>query len=254
MASRHVVVTGAGTGIGRAVALRLARDGASVTLLGLRQARARGDGAPDRRRRPRRGRATSATARRSTARSIARRRASARSTRSSLSAAIGGPNAEDDAGGDRFDDLVRDEPQRHVLLRARRAPSSGAGAAAAPRRRHLVDPRADRRPRVHGLQRLEGRAARARALVRRRARAGERPGERDLPRLGRDGHGLTGPRRCSPSRSEARGRRLRVAMRAVPLGRMSQPEDIAGTVAWLLSAGRARDHRSGDRPEWRRLG
>ena len=28
----------------------------------------------------------------------------------------------------------------------------------------------------------------------------------------------------------------REAMKAVPLGRMSQPEDIAGTVAWLLSA------------------
>ena len=27
----------------------------------------------------------------------------------------------------------------------------------------------------------------------------------------------------------------REAMRAVPLGRMSQPDDIAGTVAWLLS-------------------
>jgi NAD(P)-dependent dehydrogenase (short-subunit alcohol dehydrogenase family) len=27
----------------------------------------------------------------------------------------------------------------------------------------------------------------------------------------------------------------RDAMKQVPLGRMSQPEDIAGTVAWLLS-------------------
>jgi NAD(P)-dependent dehydrogenase (short-subunit alcohol dehydrogenase family) len=27
----------------------------------------------------------------------------------------------------------------------------------------------------------------------------------------------------------------REAMRAVPLGRMGQPQDIAGTVAWLLS-------------------
>ncbi len=25
------------------------------------------------------------------------------------------------------------------------------------------------------------------------------------------------------------------AMKAVPLGRMGQPEDVAGTVAWLLS-------------------
>ena len=41
------------------------------------------------------------------------------------------------------------------------------------------------------------------------------------------------------------------AMSAVPLGRMSQPEDIAGTVAWLLSAdargvtGQAIDHNGG---------
>ena len=41
------------------------------------------------------------------------------------------------------------------------------------------------------------------------------------------------------------------AMREVPLGRMAQPEDIAGTVAWLLSddargvTGQAIDHNNG---------
>jgi NAD(P)-dependent dehydrogenase (short-subunit alcohol dehydrogenase family) len=41
------------------------------------------------------------------------------------------------------------------------------------------------------------------------------------------------------------------AMRAVPLGRMSEPEEIAGTVAWLLSpdalgvTGQAIDHNNG---------
>ena len=41
------------------------------------------------------------------------------------------------------------------------------------------------------------------------------------------------------------------AMREVPLHRMSEPEDIAGTVAWLLSAdargvtGQAIDHNGG---------
>jgi len=41
------------------------------------------------------------------------------------------------------------------------------------------------------------------------------------------------------------------AMREVPMGRMAQPEDIAGTVAWLLSAdargvtGQAIDHNNG---------
>ena len=42
-----------------------------------------------------------------------------------------------------------------------------------------------------------------------------------------------------------------VAMRDVPLGRMSEPADIAGTVAWLLSpdargvTGQAIDHNGG---------
>jgi ketoreductase len=35
------------------------------------------------------------------------------------------------------------------------------------------------------------------------------------------------------SREEAE----RIAMQAVPLGRMSQPEDVAGCVAWLASPG-----------------
>ena len=41
------------------------------------------------------------------------------------------------------------------------------------------------------------------------------------------------------------------AMSAVPLGRMAQPEEIAGTVAWLLSedstgvTGQAIDHNGG---------
>ena len=34
MTGKHVVVTGAGTGIGRAIAVRLAREGASLTLPG----------------------------------------------------------------------------------------------------------------------------------------------------------------------------------------------------------------------------
>ena len=49
MTGKHVVVTGAGTGIGRAIALRLAREGASLTLLAwdedhLRETAARSDG------------------------------------------------------------------------------------------------------------------------------------------------------------------------------------------------------------------
>ena len=55
MSTRHVVVTGAGTGIGRAIAIRQARDGATVGLVGLRAGRARGDRRGDRRPDARRG-------------------------------------------------------------------------------------------------------------------------------------------------------------------------------------------------------
>ncbi|MDH4178432.1 MAG: SDR family oxidoreductase, partial [Thermoleophilia bacterium] len=50
---------------------------------------------------------------------------------------------------------------------------------------------------------------------------------------------------------ETREDAYREAMRAVPLGRMAKPEEIAGTVAWLLSrdaqgvTGQAIDHNGG---------
>jgi NAD(P)-dependent dehydrogenase (short-subunit alcohol dehydrogenase family) len=43
------------------------------------------------------------------------------------------------------------------------------------------------------------------------------------------------------------------AMSHVPLGRMSEPEDVAGLVAWLVSATRAACHGSDDRHEQRRV-
>jgi ketoreductase len=56
--------------------------------------------------------------------------------------------------------------------------------------------------------------------------------------------GLAG---ISPDRDEA----FEIAMREVPLRRMSEPEEIAGTVAWLLSpdatgvTGQGIDHNNG---------
>ena len=45
-----------------------------------------------------------------------------------------------------------------------------------------------------------------------------------------NGHGMA--QGMGISRDEAHA----IAMQAVPVGRMSQPEDIAGVVSWLLSA------------------
>ena len=66
----------------------------------------------------------------------------------------------------------RNESRRHLLLRPRRRPPSRAGARAPARRRDRVDPRPDRGARLHGLLRVEGGPARARPLLRGRARAG----------------------------------------------------------------------------------
>ena len=107
----------------------------SLTLL------ARGRGAA-RARRPRdraaartSSRATSASAAASRGRSRAPPTRSARSTALVAASGLGGPNGEDDEGGDRFDDLVADEPQRDVLLRAaRRSRTSRPG----PDARHVV--------------------------------------------------------------------------------------------------------------------
>jgi NAD(P)-dependent dehydrogenase (short-subunit alcohol dehydrogenase family) len=44
-----------------------------------------------------------------------------------------------------------------------------------------------------------------------------------------------------------------VAMAAVPLGRMARPDEIAGTVAWLLSDDAVGVTGAGDRPRRRRL-
>ena len=115
-----------------------------------------------------------------------------------------------------------------------RRTSAAPTTASAPRVRHLA-PGPERRDVVviasilariavggyTGYSRLEGGAARARPLVRGGARARQRPGERDLPRLGRHRHGVAGDRR------HRRGDR-RHARRGLPRGDARRPARADG--------------------------
>ena len=236
MAGKHVVVTGAGTGIGRAIALRLAREGASLTLLArgrqrLEETAASIDGAARVEACDIRAAPTGRAARWGAA-------AEAHGPIHALVAAsgIGGPNGDDDEGGDRFDDIVQTNLSGtyycvRALLRH---------LAPGPDTRHVVVISSIlariARARLHGVQRVEGRASRARPLVRGRARARRRPGQRDLPRLGRHRHGVAGAgcRRCG-ERRHAGGRLSRGDARGAARGGCRNRRTSPGPSAWLLS-------------------
>ena len=237
LAQRHVVVTGAGTGIGRAIALRLARRGARLSLLA-------------RRRRPL-VQTAEACAEAGAAATLVRSldiREAARVERAFRAAVkdqgpvwalvansgIGGPNQ---AGpDDRFEDLVATNlTGTYHCLRAAEAHLADGPRAPAPGC-DFLDPGAHRRSGVQRLLRLQGRALGADALPGHGARAPGRPGQRRVPRLGGHRDGLGGHRRHGPKpwacpRDEA----FQTAMADVPLGRMGRPEDVAGLVSWLLS-------------------
>jgi NAD(P)-dependent dehydrogenase (short-subunit alcohol dehydrogenase family) len=211
----HVVVTGAGTGIGRAIATRLAAEGARVSTLARDASRLQvGDGYPcDIRDRDqveevfeRIGPLDALVA----------------------NAGIGGPNEPGD--GDRFEDLVATNLTGTYLC-ARAAQRHGV--------RHVVVI-ASILARI-GVPGYTGYcASKAGLLGLVRSFAAELgpdgvqvnaicPGwvDTDMAWEGIDGFAEA----IGVTRDEAYAE----AMKAVPLGRMSQPEDVAGTVRWLLS-------------------
>jgi NAD(P)-dependent dehydrogenase (short-subunit alcohol dehydrogenase family) len=148
---------------------------------------------------------------------------------------IGGPNAETDEGGDRFDDLVRTNLNGtyYCLSAARRHLAPGPDA------RHLVVIASIlARIGVPGYTGYSASKAGLLGLV--RSLAAELAGgnvqvnaicpgwvETDMAWGGLD----LLAKELRMTREEA----YREAMRQVPLGRMGQPDDIAGTVVWLLS-------------------
>ena len=227
-----MVVTGAGRGIGRAIALRLAEEGARLSLLA-RGAEALEATAADA------GGAFAAAVDIRDEEQVERGFAAAAEANGPLHAlvansGIGGPNEPGDA--DRFHDLVATNLVGTYLS----ARAAQRHLAPGPARRDLVVI-ASILARI-GVPGYTGYcASKAGLLGLVRSLAAElAPGnvqvnaicpgwvETDMAREGID---LMADA-LGVSREEA----FAEAMREVPLRRMSRPEDVAGTVAWLLSA------------------
>jgi len=233
MTGKHIVVTGAGTGIGRAIAQRLGRDGASLTLL------ARDAGRLE---------AVAATMEAPThvAACDIRDRGKVEKAFTSAVAALGpihgliacsglGGSNGGDAKSDRFDEIVATNLNgTYYCCRA-----ALEHLASGPETRHLVVI-SSILARIAVPEYTGYSASKAGLLGLVRSFAAE---------LGKDNiqvnaicpgwvntdmawDGLDG---IAASMGGTRESAYRDAMEAVPLGRMSHPDDIAGTVAWLLS-------------------
>ena len=237
----HAVVTGAGTGIGRAVALRLASEGARLSLLARDASKLaatageiRVQGGPQALALPLDIRDRAA---------VERCFAEAREKQGPIRAlvansGIGGPNAPETSRGgpvDRFEDLVATNLNgTYACLRAaEKHLATGAEA------RHMVVISSIlARIGVAGYTGYcaskAGLLGLVRALAMELAPANVQvnavcPGwvDTDMAREGIEGMARAMQRTAAEARA--------IAMQDVPLGRMSAPEDVAGVVAWLLS-------------------
>ena len=227
---RHVVVTGGGVGIGRAIATRLAAEGATLTLLARNlerlEAVAGELGASS---------AACDIRDRSAVDAAFAEAAAARGPIHALVAngGVGGPN--EDGEGDRFDDLVATNLSGTYYC----ARAALRHLAEGPETRHLVVVASIlARIAVPGYTGYSASKAGLLGLVRSFAAelADENvqvnaicPGWVDTEMAWEGLDGLA--EAIGGTRDDA----YREAMREVPLGRMGRPEEIAGTVAWLLS-------------------
>ena len=233
MTGKHIVVTGAGTGIGRAIARRLGRDGASLTLLA--RDRSRLEAVAESIAEPThvapcdirdRGRVDKAIA------EAADRLGPVHAL--VACSGLGGANGGD-AKSDRFDDLVATNLNgtyyccRAVLDHLAPGPearslvviSSILARIAVPEYTGYSASKAGLLGLVRSLAaELGADNVQVNAIC---------PGwvDTDMAWDGLDA--------IAEATDGTREDAYREAMRAVPLGRMSQPDDIAGTVAWLLS-------------------
>lgn len=227
---RHVVVTGAGRGIGKAIALRLARDGATLSLL------ARGVDALER---------TAAEAGGAFVHGVDIRDAAQVDAAFDAAAAangpihalvansgIGGPNER--GGGDRFLDLVQTNlvGTYHCVRAAER------NLAVDGRRDVVVIASILARIPVPFYTGYSASKAGLLGLVRSLA-AELAPQDVQVnaicPGWVNTDMAWEGIDLLAEALGTTREAAYEQAMREVPLRRMSEPEDVAGTVAWLLS-------------------
>jgi NAD(P)-dependent dehydrogenase (short-subunit alcohol dehydrogenase family) len=248
MPQKHIVVTGAGTGIGRAVARRLAAGEVALTLLGLDEAELAETAASFEE--PTHLAPCDIRERKSVDEAIGRA-AAALGPVSALVAASGIGGENEDGAGDRFDDIVQvNLSGTYYTCRA-----VYRHLAPGPESRHIVVVSSIlARIGVPGYTGYSASKAGLLGLVRSLAAelapAGVHvnavcPGwvDTDMAWQGIDA--------LASSTGGTREDAYRLAMEAVPLGRMARPEEIAGTVAWLLSpdargvTGQAIDHNGG---------
>jgi NAD(P)-dependent dehydrogenase (short-subunit alcohol dehydrogenase family) len=228
---KHVVVTGAGTGIGRAIARRLADEGARLTLLARDETRLR-DVA--------RGAATKSVDIRD---HDAVRAAFAEPLDALVAnAGVGGPNEPGET--DRWEDIIQTNLHGTYWCCRAAEPHLADGG------RIVVTSSILARIGVPGYTAYCASKAGLLGMV--RAFAAELAPRRIqvnaiCPGWVNTDMAWDGLAAISEKRDEA----FEIAMREVPLRRMSEPEEIAGTVAWLLSpdatgvTGQGIDHNNG---------
>jgi NAD(P)-dependent dehydrogenase (short-subunit alcohol dehydrogenase family) len=233
MTGKHIVVTGSGTGIGRAIALRLGRDGAAVTLLARDRDRLETVAAVMDA--PTHVAACDIRDRNKVDKAFAGAAADLGPIHALVACSgIGGSNGGG-AKHDRFDEIVATNLNGTYYCCCAALDNLVHG----PEARHLVVI-SSILARIAVPEYTGYSASKAGLLGLVRSFAAELgadniqvnaicPGwvDTDMAWDGLDG--------IAAGSGGTREGAYRDAMKAVPLGRMSQPDDIAGTVAWLLS-------------------
>ena len=183
---KSAVITGAGSGVGRASALRFAEEGAKVVVADLQRRLGEGDRPPDRGGGRRRRRQSSATSPRTT--QVADMIAAAVEHFGRLDILFNNVGIPTPRLGMSFEEHTVDDFDRLVAVNlARRVPrlqARGHPVQAAGRRRRDPQHRLHRRARGlgrHGVRRDQGRCAPAHEGGGDRVRPVRHPGERDLP-------------------------------------------------------------------------